>query len=686
MSHSSQGGFNMCNHAIDTLTELLNVYRVEIPIVQRDYVQGRRDPDTDIVRATLLADIKSALLKEANTLDLNFVYGKAESDKFIPIDGQQRLTTLFLLHLYAFADDERKSSLLRKFSYATRTSSRDFLERLTDHRSEIFASSLKPSAEIMDSPWFIVSWKHDPTIQSALTMLDDIKLSFEGIDNLANLLSDSSYKPVVFKFLEMRNLGLEDSLYIKLNSRGKPLTSFENFKARLIGQLQKLKLNGLSDFERRFDVEWTELFWERSKESFDQTYLAFLGEVLLNRGFATTATNWEKGLNYDELSAVEYEMIYYALNYFCSLPKDPSILSLVFKALSPGRNYQDRAIFHAITVYLYNSKGVVKDSFKQWIRIIKNLTLNSMIDEITLFNRAVQGISNISNEWDSLLSYFAKEGTITGFSPDQIKEEQEKAKIISADEAFAKEIFRAEKHPYFSGQIRAALYLAKLPSAGYSQKEFVSYWEKISSLFDKSGSKYGHLIRQALLTFGDYTMAVGPYKTFGVNDPNEAQSTPSLKRLFSYGGRYTKVLLDNIMDIQNVEKDLEKIISASTVLKNDWRYCFIAYPKLFDNMSISHLRLRNVNGEMIIVPNKSTNGYSYNVFLKALQEILGEKFPSIMSQDDLGTWSDRYLSLNKLEIRFKDGKFTATDSLGNTVLVTTSTDPIGEIINSSIIE
>lgn len=675
----------MSDHTIDTLIELLSEYRVEIPIVQRDYAQGRRDADTDIVRATLLADIKSALLKETNPLDLNFVYGKAESGKFIPIDGQQRLTTLFLLHLYAFADDDRKSSLLRKFSYETRTSSRDFLERLTDHRSEVFASSLKPSAEIEDSSWFIASWKHDPTIQSALTMLDDIKMSFEGIDSIANLLSDSSFKPVVFKFLEMKNLGMEDSLYIKLNSRGKPLTSFENFKARLIGQLQKLNLPLLSDFERRFDVEWTELFWARSKESFDQTYLAFLGEVLFNRGFTTTTTNWEKGLNYDKLSAVEYETIYYTLNYLCFLPKDSSILSLVFKALSPGRNYQDRAIFYAITVYLYNSKGVDTGSFEQWIRIIKNLSLNSIFDKISLYNRVVDGIGNISDEWNNLLSYFANGGTITGFSPEQIKEEQEKAKIILADVSFAKEIFSAEKHSYFSGQVRAALCLAKIQNADYSQNVFVSYWEKISSLFDKSGSKYGHLLRQALLTFGDYTMPVSTYKTFGVNDPNEAQSTPSLKRLFSNGGKFIKTLLDNISDVHNVEKELKSIVSTSTVPKNDWRYCFIAVPKLFDYMSASHLRLRDVDNEMVIVPNKSTNGYSYDVFLAALWEKVQKKYPNAKFQDVLGTWADRYLSINKLEIRFKDGKFTATDSKGNIVLVTTSTDPIDEIINSGII-
>lgn len=66
-------------------------------------------------------------------------------------------------------------------------------------------------------------------------MMDDIKNVFGNIDNLAERLSGVEHEPIVFNFLEMKDLGMEDSLYIKLNARGKPLTPFENFKARLIG-------------------------------------------------------------------------------------------------------------------------------------------------------------------------------------------------------------------------------------------------------------------------------------------------------------------------------------------------------------------------------------------------------------------------------------------------------------------
>jgi hypothetical protein len=138
----------MSEKSFDTLFSVLDEYKVEVPIVQRDYAQGRHDDHSKMVRKNLLADIKSAIDPNEPPLDLNFVYGKAERKTFIPVDGQQRLTTLFLLHLYAFRDDESKTDLLNKFTYETRTSSRIFLEALTKNRKAVFASNSKPSDEI----------------------------------------------------------------------------------------------------------------------------------------------------------------------------------------------------------------------------------------------------------------------------------------------------------------------------------------------------------------------------------------------------------------------------------------------------------------------------------------------------------------------------------------------------------
>jgi hypothetical protein len=669
----------MSEYSIDTLPALLETYKVVVPIVQRDYAQGRHDDHTKMVRANLLKDIKSAILHETPPLDLNFVYGKAEEGKFIPIDGQQRLTTLFLLYLYAFHEDDSKTNLLQNFTYETRTSSRVFLEKLIQNRRPVFMSELSPSVEIEDSEWFISGWKYDPTIQSVLTMLNDIKKFFGDVDDISQHLSNQEFKPVVFRFLEMKDLGMEDSLYIKLNARGKSLTLLENFKARLIGRLQKLNIPFFSEFEQFFDIKWTDLFWSNDKGSFDQIYLTFFGVLLMNNKICQNDTNWSNTLDYEKIGVEIYEITFHTLNFICNTDKDnKTIREVVFNALQKNRTYQDRILFHAVTTYLYKSKGIDTGSLSKWMRIIKNLTLNSQVDNPERYRSAINGVNKLVDNRDEILEYVSKNGTITFFNQEQIEEERAKAQIILKDEEFALAIYNAEQHPYFSGQIRSALYFAKDSKGDYDKNIFSKYWAKISKLFDEKKPKNGVLLRQALLSFGDYTLPVGEYRTLCVDDPNETANTPSLKRLFSNNGSIVKRLLDDLNFADDVNSQLKIIVENSTVPQNDWRYCFIRFSDLFEWMSMSHLRLRKINDEAFIIPNKASKGYIYDVFLSGLYMILEQKGISSDFDLNLGTWADHYLSVKEFKIRFKQGKIVVNNAVDEQAFETKTDNPLDE--------
>ena len=67
---------------------------IEIPIIQRDYAQGRLGKEN--LRKNFLTDLKKALDQDSpceNTaMKLDFVYGSTENNKMNPLDGQQRLT------------------------------------------------------------------------------------------------------------------------------------------------------------------------------------------------------------------------------------------------------------------------------------------------------------------------------------------------------------------------------------------------------------------------------------------------------------------------------------------------------------------------------------------------------------------------------------------------------------------
>jgi uncharacterized protein with ParB-like and HNH nuclease domain len=146
--------------------------KIEIPIIQRDYAQGREGKEE--LRENFLKFLLEAV--NGTPKELDFVYGSVRDKILQPLDGQQRLTTLFLLHWFVAIkenklNDELKN-LLTKFTYETRTSSREFCNDLIN-KGIIYNPKQNISELIIDSSWFFLSWKRDQTIKSMLTMLDD---------------------------------------------------------------------------------------------------------------------------------------------------------------------------------------------------------------------------------------------------------------------------------------------------------------------------------------------------------------------------------------------------------------------------------------------------------------------------------------------------------------------------------
>ena len=115
-----------------------NNFKISIPLIQRDYVQGK--PNKAEVRNEFLKTLKS-YLEEGINKDLDFVYGYVENNDFIPLDGQQRLTTLFLLHTYLAqisGNYEVWQNLLTKgnqlnFNYKVRRSSSEFCKDIIQY-------------------------------------------------------------------------------------------------------------------------------------------------------------------------------------------------------------------------------------------------------------------------------------------------------------------------------------------------------------------------------------------------------------------------------------------------------------------------------------------------------------------------------------------------------------------------
>ena len=291
-----------------TLKELLDKYSVVIPQLQRDYAQGRAEAKE--LRERFLSQILRVLRGEGR-LNLDFVYGydKALSPNhhpiFYPLDGQQRLTTLWLLHWYLLPSEsvaEEREWLLR-FSYRTRSSSTRFCQLLVEHAAVDVAA-------IKDQPWYRQSYNADATIAAMLGTLRTIKELVAPEERVALWERLCHQRALTFDVIDIKGeeFRLTDELYIKMNARGKPLTSFECYKADLTQALRKLdnqgkpwpykkgQLSYADYFAFKVDNEWLDLFYNGKIDGLDKRMYGFIQNIA-KLCFFLDPENAEKNVN-----------------------------------------------------------------------------------------------------------------------------------------------------------------------------------------------------------------------------------------------------------------------------------------------------------------------------------------------------------------------------------------------------
>jgi len=649
----------------ETLAELLDKYIISVPIVQRDYVQGLNE---NIINE-LLDDIKNAL-NNKEQLRLNFIYGKVDGDLFIPLDGQQRLTTLFLLHLYAFRNMPEKDEFLKKFSYETRRSSREFLKHLCDgaKRKDVLNVSDTPSKAIKEALWFHSRWSFDPTIQSSLCCLDKIADKFHDVINLSELLESPTQKLVVFNFIPMTDMGMEDSLYIKLNARGRALTNFETYKADLLAKVEnETSLPFTSnDFAIKLDTTWSDYFWGIGSDSFDEVYRRFFALIF---GRIDRSSNKIR----EEISCETICEAYFTLNYIII---NKGVISEYFKKclLAQTLSYPERIIINSLSLFLGKAKGNVnQDELNDCYRIITNLTVNTTIERAEIYLAAHSALTTLSSHFFDLLDYFSSASSITlgGFSPDQVREERVKAKLIK--HGYKKEIIDAESHKYFSGQIRSALNIAELKiekvdsydtsTIASCMKDFSNAWAKIAALFNDTAPRNGFLLRAALLSFGDYLPTSGQYLSLCVD---RADEPTSLKALFTNGHKAT---IDLIASLTNAtDQELESIVNKALTIvpTTDWKHWILKYPKeTMGYLSSTYMRLCKSNDSHLLVSKYASSSHCKEIFTFALALELKNTGKNCQLPDEYGRDADYRAISGTNYIRYINGRFEITNSAGN---------------------
>lgn len=278
-----------------SLKELLTHNEIEqiiIPEIQRDYVwkedniikllddivlkfKAKKNHCLEIKINGVIENNTSVnlfLTKEYERLKyhqkLGFIYAyhdKEYAGKFFLIDGQQRLTTLFLLLLNLYCDIPEKKETFRslyfnndilKLDYKVREQSHDFLKLFVN--AEIKQENYENSEQ-----FYRAEYLKDTTIISIIRNYEVISkylLNFENKKELLEYVEDF----IEVNYFDTHLSEQGEQLYIYMNSRGEQLSFQEIVRAEMMKTIgtsaEKIQLG--EDWEG-----WQNYFWQNRGEN-----------------------------------------------------------------------------------------------------------------------------------------------------------------------------------------------------------------------------------------------------------------------------------------------------------------------------------------------------------------------------------------------------------------------------------
>ena len=642
--------------------EIILENTIQIPIIQRDYAQGRIDRKVDIIRENFLNSIFE-VLSENKPLHLDFIYGSIKNNKFIPLDGQQRLTTLFLLYWYFGKKENIEINYLTKFTYETRSSSREFCNKLVT--SNIDFTDNKISKQIRNSNWFLAYWENDPSIKSMLVMLDAIHLKFSNYSFYNNLDN------ITFNFFKLENFGLDDDLYIKMNARGKSLTDFENFKAKFEKLLSEIDTNLQQEFSFKIDNDWTDFFWKFGVENksyliddFFMNYFWYITEML---HYKTSSDRLIDDKTFKKITSI-YSSKENIMFFFKSLDNLEKVFSS-FQNIFTQKEYENGKL----CLFENDINLLEKVINKQNINIQQKILLFLIINHLSYFeinenlvelSRVVRNLTNrirhrkngyfyytgdLSNEHiHSILSIFLKRINIdiyksiteneinrsnSGFSEASVKHETQKAEIISKNIDIKQHLFELEDHQYLRGD------LSNFLSSDIDKLRFTN--KAIREIYSKDDS----LIIRSMLTIGDYSQKIGwtilgDKYFFGKKNNWETILTANNKIDF-----YSKYFESYKME-STLEGIIQSFLDKGTERK--WLYYFVKYPQMTQNIaslsSDNNLYAWCNDFALEKMGGSNLNAYHKNPYINTVAEII-HKNGYIVQYDNFS-----YLKVGRLKI------------------------------------
>tara|TARA_R110002072_G_scaffold127647_1_gene265052 strand:- start:8901 stop:11144 length:2244 start_codon:yes stop_codon:yes gene_type:complete len=658
--------------------------KVEIPIIQRDFAQGRKDKNTSKIRKDFLDAIFDTIVKSkedgtSKNLELDFIYGnktQEENPVFSPIDGQQRLTVLWLLYWFVTSKENipaEEKATLQNFVYETRHSTTIFCKKLITFQPKFDGNTI--SKEIKNQSWYFETWDYDPSIQAMLVVLDAIEdryIKF-NLESIWHILKEDNC-PFVMYQLVLSEFKLSDDLYIKMNSRGKPLTEFEYFKAKFSEIISDKTLK--QKFEKQIDQDWFDCIWnllletEEAKDIkdvallVDNSFLNLFNFITYILGLKndvkyidTVESNKELRQIYGDVENVK-ELFSILDNLVLSVASNPDfwqnnfyynkdsfhkdktrlffphkehnllVRCLLYFDKDRGFTLPEQLLLHS---YLFQNIKQT-ENFTRKLRIVRNLVANSE------FELRRETLVESITELETFLITFDFDA-LKRFKTDQVQEEKEKEQFYNTQ--VSNDVFyQLEDSDIFRGNISIFQFDENTVNRAV---QFLNYFDEdviISDLYNRAN---------LLLCFGDYTQHDSGNQErkegwYNILSPNKKVirkffTTPGYgkkKDIFSHTRPVLMQCLDFLINNPDtdIKEHIETEIKAYQETGKDWEYYFIKYP------SFRHECLRGYyykKGDYLLnkMRQKQFNGFNWDPFFYEVKKQIKSKKLKLGDYNDL---------------------------------------------------
>lgn len=558
-------------YTIKDFLSFASLEQLVIPEIQRDYVW-----EVEHIMDLLSTFQDGFNGSEQDRPYLGFVYAYNDKDhpyKYFVVDGQQRLTSIYLILVLCYQllnkplPSYLQSSGKLKLDYKVRQSTHDFLINLINQ----LQSNLSDHDFIIeDQLWFHSNYRNDKTIINLIQNFYAVKnrLKEIGILNIQNFIKYIENK-VQLSYFDIESGREGEELYIYMNARGKQLEVNETLKAKFLGKIiEDERLDWGLKWEK-----WQDYFWKYKGDNpdADAGFDEFLRRVQILHMCSIGKTNdqvsnfsSEKSdlkINTELLpnSIVEIEEYFNAFKTMV----ESEVLKDFYNKFESSQNYltvtpnaKKRQIYYFNTLpilsFIKESKVVDEKTIYRFTRFFYNISRKSNIGKdissqlpsaIKLVQEYVSSKPNLYDVVD--LKNYNKNRSVLLNQEEIIKLQSfEKPPFGSSREALEELFWSAEDHPIFNGEIEFLLQNDKeKPEYEISLERINNVWTTFQTLFPTESSKLNNSdIIRTLLFYGNTWFQDSPYyyKNYDCADWSLLVKQQS--------GKYLKALLNDMYD------------------------------------------------------------------------------------------------------------------------------------------